>query len=312
MLPRVFRVAVIWSLTAVYGLAQSAPNLLTLNDCIRLAQAAPSAVSLARQQTAIARYGFAQARAGFLPQAHLGNVYAYNSPQIDHPETFSFVALNGIREYTSLFTIGQELDTSGRLRATLARARADQEAALANLGLAQRDLRRAVTAAYYHLLLLRHLVQVERDALAEAQSFEGRAKLLAQNGEAAQADVVKASSQVAVLEQGVKAAELEAQMANHDLASFWTAAVTDPLPLVDVFDQTTPSPDSASETQMNAPFMRRLEFLHLPKSSNQVLPLMEQTQVQNVIGRKLLHRIQTLRFVAKLSPRLPIHKGFTL
>ena len=46
----------------------------------------------------------------------------------------------------------------------------------------------------------------DRDALADAQSFEGRAKLLAQNGEAAQADVVKASSQVAVLEQAVKAA----------------------------------------------------------------------------------------------------------
>ena len=260
MLRKVFRVAAIWSVTAVYVFAQPATNLLTLDDCIRLAQSAPSAVSLARQQTAITRYGLSQARAGFLPQAHLTNTYAYNSPQIDHPETFSFVALNGIREYTSLFTIGQELDTSGKLRATLARARADQQAAAANLGLAQRDLKRAVTAAYYHLLLARRLVQVARDALADAQSFEGRAKLLAQNGEAAQADVVKASSQVAVLEQAVKAAELEAQVANHDLASYWTTAVTDPLPLVDVFEQTAPSPDTVSQTQANAPFMRRLEF----------------------------------------------------
>ena len=246
----------ILAILAIPALCQPAPKPLTLDDCIRLAQSAQSTVSLARQQTEIARYGITQARANFLPQGSIGNVYTYNSPLLNDRQTFSFIALNGIREYSSLASVGVEIDTSGRLRAQLARARADQDAAGANLGITERDLRRAVIAAYYRLLLARRLVQVERDTLAEAQSFEKRTRLLFQNGEAAQADVVKASAQVAFLEQAVNTAELDARLANHQLASFWTSNVADPLLLVDVLDEPPPQPEPPAGT----PFMRRLEF----------------------------------------------------
>jgi outer membrane protein len=246
------------ALIALPVTGQTAPKTLTLSDCIRLALGAQSAVTVARQESEVAGYGLTQARAGFLPQMHYGNGYTYNSPRRDSRDEFSFVALNGIREYTSQLTAVQELDTSGRVRAALARARADRDAAAVNLRLTERDLKRAVTAAFYQLLLGRRLVVVNQEALEEARSFEKRTRLLFENGEAAQADLVKASSQVAFLEQAQRAAELEAQIANHALASFWTREVADPLSVADVLEQPLPPPERPAPA--SEPFMRRLEF----------------------------------------------------
>ena len=246
------------------ALAQTPSKLLTLEDCIRLAQAAPSIASVARLEGEIARFGLDQARASFLPRTRLENGFTYNSPQQGNSTIQSFLALNGVREYASLLTTSQELDTSGRLRAELARARAERDVANVGVLLSQRDLKRAVTAAYYRLLLTRHLVQALRESLAEAENFEKRTKLLLESGEAARADVAKASAQVAFLRQSLDAAELEAKIANHGLASFWTAAVGESLPIVDVFEQ--PLPPSEAESLPSgpapgpAPFLKRPEF----------------------------------------------------
>ena len=237
------------------AVAQSQP--LTLDDCIRLAQGAQSAVSIARQQSEIARLGLSQARADFLPQTRLANGFTYNSPLRSDRSAVSFLPLNGIREYSTLFTGAAEIDTSGRLRAGVQRARADIDVASANVRLAERDLRRAVAASYFHTLLTRRLVQVTDDALAEARSFEKRTRLLFGQGEVAQADVVKAAAQTAFLEQALNMVQLDAELANHDLASFWTASVSDRLPLADML-ATKPEPPTAPEA--GTPFMKRLEF----------------------------------------------------
>src|SRR6266498_3165775 len=69
---------------------------LTLEDCIRLAQSAPSNLTSAKIQTDIARYGLTQARANFLPQFAAAGSYTYNSPPPGGGDSFSFVALNGV------------------------------------------------------------------------------------------------------------------------------------------------------------------------------------------------------------------------
>lgn len=238
--------------------AQPSPAPLTLQDCIRLAESVPSPLSIARQERDIAARDVTQARAGVLPQSRLINGFTYNSPLLYNREAFSFIPLNGIREYGSLFSVSQELDTSGRLRAEIARARANEELAAAGAVLAQRDLRRAVASAYYRALLTRRLARVIEDAVTESESFENRTKLLFNAGEAAQADVVKARVQAAFLQQAANAAELEANLANQELASFWTRDAADALPLVDVLEQDPdpPEPDASKD----APFQKRLEF----------------------------------------------------
>lgn len=234
---------------------------MTLEDCVRLAEAAPNAIGLAQQERDIADRGVTQARTGFLPQAEILSGFVYNSPRLDDRSTFSFAPLNGIRQYTALGVITQELDTSGKLRAELARARASQQFARVSVEIARRDLRRAVAIAYYRLLLTRHLVSVINDALKESRDFESRAQLLFQNGESARADVVKASAQVAFLQQALSGAELEATLANQELAAFWTKDVDEPLAVADVLEAPLPPPEPEAAGLNNlAPYLKRLEF----------------------------------------------------
>ena len=63
--------------TLLAGFPASA-QVLTLEDCVRLALTAPSSVTVARQETDIARAGVGVARAGFLPQARIDSSFAYN------------------------------------------------------------------------------------------------------------------------------------------------------------------------------------------------------------------------------------------
>jgi outer membrane protein TolC len=239
---------------------------LTLADCIRLAESAPNAISVAEQESRIADRDVAQARAVFLPQLEIQNGFVYTSPRLDDPSTFGFISLNGIRQYTTLGTITQEFDTSGRLRAELNRARANQLIKRYDIEIARRDLRRSVTIAYYRLLLTRHLAQVISDALKESRAFEQRAELLFQNGESARADVVKASAQAAFLQQSLTAAELEARLANQELASFWTRAVNDPLNITDTLEEPLPAPENQALPNNQAlddrpsPYLKRPEF----------------------------------------------------
>jgi outer membrane protein len=236
------------------ALAQQRP--LTLDDCVRLAQGVPSAVTLARQERDIASRGITQARAGLLPLPQINGGFNYNSPF--HGQQ-SFAALNGVHEYIAQAGISQEFDTSGRLRADLARAHAEENAATASLAIAQRDLKREVTTAYYRALLTQRLARVSEDVLTESQDFERRWRLLLEDGEAAQADVVKAALQTSRWTTALRNAKAEATLARHELAAFWTQDVAAPLELDDVLEQPVP-PEAPAET---APFLGRLEFSFL-------------------------------------------------
>ncbi|MGC4048772.1 MAG: TolC family protein [Paludibaculum sp.] len=234
------------------------PAPLTLADCLHKALAVPSPASVARRERDIAALEVRQARAGLLPQSEITSSYMYNSPSRLDRSTMSFVALNGVREFTALVNVIQEIDTAGRLRADLARARATQDAASASVAVAERDLRKAVTDAYYRTLLARHIETALKTSLGESEAFEQRVNLLWKGGEAARADVVKASAQTAFLRQAADTAELAARLANQELASFWTEAVTVPLPLADVLDDPLPAPESGAAVE--AAYMRRPEF----------------------------------------------------
>ncbi len=248
------RAIVIGLFTSILVFAQTPPGPLTLADCIRLANSVPSAVSIARQEARIATLGITAARANFLPRADLTGGAIYNSPR---PGSQAFVAFNGSREYVTIAGIGVELDTSGRLRAAYARAKTDRDIAETGTRISERDLRHAVTLAYYRVLLARKLAGAAQASLAEARSFEIRTKALFTGGEAAQADVVKASAQVAVFEQLQRASELDARIANQELASFWTAEVDAPLELEDSLAQQGAEPPGSATP---GAFLFRPEF----------------------------------------------------
>ena len=249
------------ALCCIVATAQQTPQPLTLQDCQRLAEGVPNPVTLAAQERRIADRDVTQARAGFLPQIEAQNAYNFNNASRSDRNNTSFVALNGIREYVLLGQVAQEFDTSGRLRAELQRARANQDIARAGYDITRRDLRRAVALAFYRLLLTRQLAATLRDALQESRAFEQRTKLLFEHGEAAQADVVKAQALTASLEQARLAAELEAGLANQELAAFWTKDVTDDLALADALNETPAPPEPGTAAGGNlAAYLQRPEF----------------------------------------------------
>ena len=235
--------------------AQQPPKPLSLADCLRLASAAPNAVTWARQEARVAALGITTARSNFLPHAGLTAGAVYNSPRPAGSQ--AFVSFNGTREYITQAGIAVELDTSGRLRAAYARAKVDRDAAEAGVRISERDLRRTVTIAFYRALVSRKLAETTQVSLTEARSFEVRTKTLFTGGEAAQADVIKASAQVAEFDQLQRAAALDARLANQELASFWTPDVDAALDLEDSLTQVAADP---VETQAPGAFLRRTEF----------------------------------------------------
>lgn len=255
--------ALLGAALAAAGYAQPIDAPLTLPDCIRKALAVPSMVSVTRLDRQIAERDLSIARAGLLPQSSATVGTIYTSPSQLNRETFAFIPANAIREYTGLAHIFQEIDTSGRLRAEIARARANQQAAQASAGIAERDLKRAVSQAYFRLLLARRLVAAIGLSLEETQTFERRVKLLAEGGEAARADVVKASNQVAILRQTLTSAELASTLANQDLAAYWTPDVDTVLNIEDTFDQAVTADARSGEPaagSVASPYLRRFEF----------------------------------------------------
>lgn len=246
-----------WNSSGLRVEAQGVP--LALDDCIRLALAAPSAVTLARLDQEIANRDRTVARAGFFPQGGVNVDHIYNSPSLRDRATYSFILSNAIREFSALATVVQAIDTSGRIRAEYQRARANQDIAGANLAIAERDLRRAVAAGYYGLLLSRKLVGVLQATVDEAADFENRTMVLMQSGEAARADVVKATAQTALFRRELSAAQLGANLANQALAAFWTDDVTTTLNIVDVLDQPVAEPPALVPPQPQ-PYLARPEF----------------------------------------------------
>lgn len=243
-----------------FALAQGVAKPLSLDDCIRLAEAAPSSFTRARLQTEIARKGITGAYANFLPQLSIANTFTYNSPLLYGRQIFSFIALNGVHEYSSLATSTLDIDTSGRLLALLQRARANRDAAHAGLVLSKRDLGRAVTASYYRVLLVGKLVSSAQDNLREATAFEDRVRRLVQDGESSNADLVKASLETALLQHAVEQSSLEQQLANHDLASFWTSDVDKQFDLSDTLDSSPAPPEPSAVSATQRPYLQRPEF----------------------------------------------------
>jgi outer membrane protein len=242
--------------------AADAQKPLTLADCIKLASSAPGPLGRAGLGVAMAQAGVGIARAAFLPQMQITNSFTYNSPPLPEarsgaPNPFSFLALNGIREYQSFGAVTEEIDTSGRLRAALQRAEADRQIAETSAIISVRDLKRAVTSSYYTLLLARHLIQVEQDLSREAENFAGVTETRFANGEVARLDPLKANAQVEHFHSALQAAELAAKTANCDLASFWTNDVAAPLNILDTLaERTPPQPHYLT----GRPFLRRPEL----------------------------------------------------
>lgn len=215
---------------------------LTLEQCIDLALKAPSTVKAAHEQLEAARHAQQSAAASFLPQVSIVNGFTYNSPLLYERNAFSFVALNGIREYATAANATLDVDTSGKIKAAYDRTKAERHAQEANAVIAERNMRASVTAAYYRLLLTRKLASAADENARIASDFSSKVQKLLNGGEASRADLSRAITESASLQRTASLTHTAAANANHELASYWTLDVTPEISIVDDLEQRLVAP----------------------------------------------------------------------
>jgi outer membrane protein TolC len=222
--PKEFPLAVLFALVCLSALhAQTplpspAPNQLSLDEALRLANAQASTFQTAVINEQIAAEDVRQARAAFLPKVSTPLSYIYTTPALGlppgEPRAPSFVSADGIGVTDALVNVAGDFDIAGRLRASLARSRALLAAAHAGTEAAKRTLAQAVIEAYYGLALANAQRRAAEGNLAAAEEFERITSLLFSGGEVAAVDVTRARLQTLARRD-----ELERARTNEEVAA---------------------------------------------------------------------------------------------
>src|SRR6266404_1074079 len=152
---------------------------LTLTEAVDLALLQASSYKAAQINELIAGEDVKQARAAFLPKVAAPLNFIYTSPSIGptRPRPPSFLGANAITEYQALLNAAGEIDTSGKLRATLLKNQALVESARAGTEIARRELTQAVAEAYFNLSLATTKRRGAESNLSAALDFENNTRL---------------------------------------------------------------------------------------------------------------------------------------
>ncbi len=220
-------------LPQIYGQSSVAPvppiTPLTRDEAVRLALQQASTFEQAQFNERSANEDVRQSQAAFYPRIAAAPTLIYNSPSIgaDIAHTPSFIGSNAITEYQGLGGASGEIDTSGKLRASLRRSRALLAAAHAGTDIARRALIEGVDEAYFGLALAVAKHTAANQNLKTATDFAQLTELLVKAGEVAQVDLLRAQLQVTQrrdeLEQAI-GAEVAAQDSLRVLIGYDSAA----------------------------------------------------------------------------------------
>ena len=214
---------------------QSAPSPvdaakpLSLNDAIDLSLGQASAFKAAQLNERLAAEDLRQSKAALYPKVIAAPNVIYTTPSLGRTTTAgvtegnftaitarppSFLGANAVSEFQGLINTSGEIDTSGRLRATVRRNQLLLEAARLGGETARRDLIGGVQDAYYNFALStlkRRGAETNLQATAEFENYE---KLQLDAGEIAPVDLVRARLQTAQ-----RADELEQARTNEAVAA---------------------------------------------------------------------------------------------
>jgi len=172
---------------------------ISLSDAIGRAGQQVTALTNSSLNARIASEDVRQARAAFLPKITVPLNFIFTSPSLlnTNPQEPSYIDADAITVYQALLHAAGEIDTSGKLRATLERDLALVDAANAFNEVVRRDLEQSVIEAYYNLALATAKRRGAESNLAAALEFEENQRLQLEAGEVAPVDLVRARLQTA-------------------------------------------------------------------------------------------------------------------
>lgn len=221
---------------------QAAPPVLSLEDAIKFALGQPSAYRQAQIGEKIAVEDIKQAEAGFYPKIEAAPKVIYTTPSLAKPTLGtprepSFLGANAITEYQGLLNAAGEIDTSGKLAATLRRSKALLESARAGSEIARRELIQTVTEAYFTFALAATKRRGAEVNLRIAGEFENNIKRNLEAGEVAPVDLVRARLQTAARADELFQAETEEKIAGDTVKFLTGLEFSKPVATVDLLLQ---------------------------------------------------------------------------
>ena len=199
------------------GPASTAPQTLTLQDALGLAQKNDPQFLTALGDVRIAREDRVQARAALLPSVGLKSDYLGTQGNGVLPSG-RFVTNDGVHVYRDWGVVRQDLSPGTLLRTGSRRAAAAEALAQAKAEIARRGLAATVTKAYYALVTAQRKYATAQLALEPAKRSLDISQSLERGGEVAHSDVVKFQLQYATTEQAFREARLLMETARLDLA----------------------------------------------------------------------------------------------
>lgn len=218
---------------------QDTPPILSLPDAVDLALKQASAFRGSQIGERIASEDIRQARAAYYPKFEAKPNYIFTSPSLrdGRPRLPSYLGANAINEIQGLVVASGELDTSGKLNATLRHNEALLESARAGTEVARRDLIQGVSEAYYGLALATVKRSGAEKNLTFAQEFENNTKLQLDAGEVAPVDLVRARLQTAARRDELEQARTDESVNAGGLRSLVGYAFTDAVAVQDLMTQ---------------------------------------------------------------------------
>ena len=234
---------------------------LLLSEAVDLALNQASAFRNSQLAEQIAAEDIKQSKTAFLPRLDAKPNYIFTSPSFGstRPRPPSFLGANAINEIQGLVVASGELDTSGRLKATLERSRALLASAHAGTEVARRDLVQGVNDAYFALALSTAKRRGAESNLMSADEFEAATKLLLDAGEVAPVDLVRARLQTAARRDELEQAKTDESVNSDGLKLLTGLSFGETVSTVDLLSE-IPS-DGDIERFSEAAIATRPEFM---------------------------------------------------
>ena len=236
--------------------AAVSPPMLARDEAVRLTLAQISTYNQAQLNERLAAEDIRQSRAALYPRLTLNPSYIFttpsfssNSPNAGTPGNPSFLGANAVNEIQGLVTLSGELDTSGRLRATVRRNRLLLEAARSGTESARRALVGQTDEAYLNLALATAKRRAADENLRIANEFENLTRILVSGGEVAPIDTVRAEIQTGARRDEMSQAQLAEMQAADILRVSVGYAATQQFGVADLL---TSVPDTSEVEQLTA------------------------------------------------------------
>ncbi len=196
--------------------ASSPPEKLTLKQAVELALANNPAVRAAREQLAAAQARVGAAKSNYYPQISFNGIGKLGlSGATNGLGLLGLPASPFYRNLSDAANVNQNIYDFGRTRHSVARARAEAEAAQHNVDSVRIDVADRATQAYLRVLSLRQSIKVNEQALRERQQVLRRAEEFYQAGLSSKLDV-------ALAQVGLSNTELALTKTRNDERTAWT------------------------------------------------------------------------------------------